>query len=582
MAGGIRPELIPIKKSVVDLTKGVILRTYYMRPDKLKRLINDLKTEPIKQYTGKILKKDDVERIVTTGKGDASAFSNFFPDGKKEEFNSIIQRSHIKDSIYDTNPSCYNVVRCCQLLTAYVISVQDMYLVGFKNTVKDAMKNYELKVTENETVIKTKKPKEKKKKNPEDQIEFIYPTKFIELEEQIDRNQIPENFPKNIGDTIQTNLKTKLIKYTDSKKTGIQLSRFINFIHPTPNKMSTILSKLVDKNYRNNEYLIHNLILLPELYEKKQFISELIASIIYDSSLLKSTKSEDVDFNFDLYKYILLNQIDTGKFNEIHKTYSNEKLEYTLPYLNGDKNIIDLLSESVLNTEEKSTVVLSLNTKLITKNLKKIRDFIAKENADEDIYLISCLLDSLLCRRDMNNEVCNTLISEVEKSRNIKIFTLDNMLYEAVNTKIYDIEPTYNYLFLQSMIAKYLGNFYIPYDIAYKIGGLPYSTFVVTKIFNNIYPNFKKELDIYIANNKIHGVEKQKELFMPVLTNEDLKDLDNQTFIRVDPLEVLYETPPKDTKYISIKLPTDKICKFVSPDGNVYYIVLDMIKHIIM
>lgn len=580
MAAGIRPELIPIKKSVVDLSKGVILRTYYMRPDKLKRLINDLKTEPIKQYTNKIDKRNDVERIVTSGHGDTSAFSSFFPIEKAPEFTSIIQRSQIKDKVYETNPSGYNVVRCCQLLTSYVISIQDMYLIGFKNTVKDAMKNYEFVVNEQNKEIK---PiiKDKKPKKGGDNIEFEYPTKYSNLEDDIHRSKIPDTYTKSTGIPIQTTIRTKLVKYNNSKKTGLELSRFLNFLHPTPNKVTNILTKLVDKNYRNNEYLIHNLILLPEMYENKTFISALMSSIIYDSFLLKSDiKNTDIDTNFDLYRYLLLNKIDSQKFTEIYKTYPNQTVDYTLQYMTGSKHIVELLNENVLTTEEKSTVILTLSNDILFKNLKDIRNFIAKENELEDVYLISCILDSLICRKDVNDEMCNTIISEVEKSRNIQIFTLQNMLDESVNNKIYGIEPTYNYLFVQSLIAKSLGNFYIPYDIAYKIGGLPYSTFVVNKIFNSIYIKFKKELDNFVYNNKVGGIEKQKELYMPLLTNEDLKDLDNQTFIRVDPLEVLYESPPKDTKYITITVPTDNIYKFQAFDGINYYIVFDLIKHI--
>lgn len=583
MAGGIRPELIPIKKSVVDLTKGVILRTYYMRPDKLKRLINDITTEPIKKYTTSITSRDDVERILTSGHGDASAFSGMFPNSKSVEFSSIISRTKVKDAVYETNPSEYNIIRCCQLLTSYVLSLEDMYLIGFKHAVKDAMKNYSLKVTEITTPIlpKEKKEKQRKLKTEEDQLEFTYPKHFISLEKQLNINKIPEEYRDRVGVTLQTNIRTKLTKFDDSKKCGIQLSRFLNFIHPTANKVSNILAKLVDKNYRNNDYLIHNLILLPEMYEEKEFTSALSASLIYDIAQLKAMDALDViDTNFDFYKYLLLNKIDKTKFNEIYKTYPNNKYDIVYPYLGADKNIIELLASDKLSVEEKASFILMMGSKNLKNNFKDIRKFITVENEVEDLYLVSSIMDALICRQDLNIELCNALISTVEKSRGFRIFSFENMLDEAINSKIYGIEPTYNYLFLQTIFAKYLKIFYIPYDIAHKTCGLPYSTFIPNKLFTLIYPKIIKEFGVYIKNNTVTGVSGYKELYMPTITNTDLKDLDNQIFIRVDPVEILSDVKPQNGGYITLKVPNDKVYTFEAFDKNTYYIVFDLIKHI--
>jgi len=95
----LNPRLIPIKKLVVDIRKGALLRTYYIKPETLMKIVERLRSEPVKQYLVKVPMAEKVDLFKQTG--NITIFRQNFQDGKT--FDAISERFAVKDRLEEEN-----------------------------------------------------------------------------------------------------------------------------------------------------------------------------------------------------------------------------------------------------------------------------------------------------------------------------------------------------------------------------------------------------------------------------------------------------------------------------------------------
>jgi len=306
--------LIPIKKPVTDIQKGLIIRTYYYKPQTLLKQLEKLKEEPNINYYTETPFYDDYETYLKTG--DKSSFSTLF-DRETWLKISNLNNNQENNKHYES--------KFVYPLTSFLFSGDKIFLKNFRKDIRQSTK--EVAIQPIEYRFKSSKS-------------YLAPYKEV--------------------------------KYYNVTKVANLLSNLINYYNPRKPKIVEIVKKLVGSDYIDDSGIIHHCIFSERIIdrEKDLFLNILKANInIFYSTLLES-KLDLKHLSFYIpYFLVQIFKIDVNEFENVIKTYyfSETIREFINTIkLNKLSDKINILYSQIVNMP-KSELIKYLNNTLLDK-----------------------------------------------------------------------------------------------------------------------------------------------------------------------------------------------------------------------
>ena len=303
----IQPHLVPLVKGAFDPRRGIILRTYYVRPDKLAEMIERARAVPIKSYIHEIPNYRELAKAFTIN--DVSGLRNLFP---KESSSWAL----VKTRTQDTSPHRQRG-RLAQSVYAMTLRPDVLVVQAARKFLKDAAKSYELVTIDNQKPVKD-------------------------------------------GDGARVKYVTVLQKKDDPVQAALELSRLLCLINMRPRKLLDIILALVTKGtFKDKANIIPNLILPIHVYKD--------TPNIWTDVLTTWFTYWATDENYVLGKdallqiLVVLRRLNRKRFENLLDTYEiPSSIQHAL-------SLIDLGFEAIINsqrlTEMQKAIILNLSTK---------------------------------------------------------------------------------------------------------------------------------------------------------------------------------------------------------------------------
>ena len=260
-----RSHLIPIKKAVFDRNKGFILRTYYVKPEYIERLIKrslGLTATPVIQI------KDLPKIIDSIRLNNPTLLKDTFDKGKLyDEYKSVINRNLALNRIIEEKPYYYNKQKAQLGILSFVLSLEKDFISKLKTTISQSSIFYDISIKKYQKEFPLIKIYNKNKGNKNS---FDYPRKiFMKAENLKGLIKIMEkSYTLNNSRTFEVkriiipkagyvSLYNKIQKVKNYIWTGKYLSKYINYTLPHPEKVLAILNKLITSTKEISPHLLN-------------------------------------------------------------------------------------------------------------------------------------------------------------------------------------------------------------------------------------------------------------------------------------------------------------------------------------
>jgi len=205
----IRPHLVPLLKGALDPRRGIILRTYYVRPDKLAEMIERARTVPIKSYVADIPNYSALSKAVKID--DISGLRDLFPK-KSAAWGYVKDRAKMKTPAQQRG-------RLSQTLYALALRPDTIVVQAGRKFLRGASTKYDVVV-----------------------IESTKPTKD--------------------GGAMKVKYTPVLQQTPHPEQHGLELSRILALINMRPRKLTDVILSLVTKEtFKDKTSLLPNLLL---------------------------------------------------------------------------------------------------------------------------------------------------------------------------------------------------------------------------------------------------------------------------------------------------------------------------------
>jgi|GEM_PF-4592495 len=540
--------LVPVLKGAVDPRKGVIFRTYYIRPEKLQQMIKKAQEIPAKSYLLRIPNYDKVEQTVNTK--DITNLRKLFPKDS-----NIWQNIHKRSQTFDAITSHKEKrSRLNQATYAYVLTQDKVY----QKTIRDNFKNSKTK-TDFQLITKTKKQKglKRKKRNTKVKEQAVEPLTFPlipklpfkiigyeKTKELIENNIIPEEPHENkeLGNIVTYKLKVSNIK--DPVNFGNEFSKFLNYVNPHPNKIVGIISQFISsKSLKDASFVTHNLSLLPKNYfANKEFWIALLGKLLVDVSL--SDDLSNFQRNVTLYHALILKRMDGKRYTEIIDSLNTVIGKQISSIERNNKSLETILFDVNLDASDKASVLAALHKENALRYKDMVISVASSIDYNDGLILLSGLAIHLLPADIMAS--LTTFDS--------KLLKIGHGINEIYNIQLENSKPTLQYFLLQLLIAKVEKLHYVPYQTIQYIQPSVFTPIIIIKILRN-YINLKgDELAKFIVtakNNISDKINSNKiDVFLPLPKKEVL---DGQLYRKARPLEAVYMEPRENTIKLTVK-----------------------------
>lgn len=512
-------SLLPIKKAVTDPGKGLILRTYYIRPEKLKKVLEELKENALIYV--KNSKLDEIaERIQKTG--DISDLRSHINNDKV--FRELLIHTYEVPRVLALEPSNYlNVVT--HKINSFILTNNEQYLKKLSSDIKKAAMRYNLNYKIN--TKKLKKPKISKSKRIREQTEKV---------------------PFQVGDYL-TEETPYLQKDYDPIGTAAKLSKILNFFHPSEFKLMKIFKTLLGTDFKDNTYIIHNILLVPDLYYKNQFVIDLLKSIIASKYKVIYGLADEEDFkyvNTEWLPYFYLLLPEEERKNILH-TYPDKFIEHILT-LDSWKDIL----KEVNSDELIYSYLLTTDKVWIQKNLYSILN-------DSPPEKVLSYVKYLALRKDIPSNIVLSLFQTHIKQ---PFYDISRGISNIVNNHVKGFPVSYEGLLTQILLSTLTNQKYIPYDKITSIKDI-FTPYLVTKFGKDILDRYSDKLIEWLKIRQPSS--NQKITLYYNLPNSSYYEyyyhLGVQLPIRVEPLMAL-TTEPKTEINIPLTINLDKTIQY--------------------
>jgi len=529
-------HLIPILKGAVDPSKGIIFRTYYIRPEKLRDMIKNVKTIPSTSYLIHIPNYKDLEMFIKTG--NLTYMHNVItkePNGHTV-WDNVVKRNKNFESISNLY---YHQKRTLQNIYGFTLTQDKLHTSTLSKDLGKTVKNHKFVVGED---VKVNKPKIKKAKRKKVKEQVREVTSFEDLQFLHFKDDSEIDYGKQIT------YRYKLYNESDARQFGLKLSAFLNMLQINPIKAKAILSSMITSTSLNDKYrLAGNIILRDSIYMSEPgFWSEFLLNI------LNNITENPMYYNPEniIYFLSILLRIDKKRALLYQRTFKNKEFEFIL--LHKPEEII---CGNGLNWKEICLYLAALPNKELLK-------------------LQPLLMDRLLNIEDVayRNFMLGSIVSSFPAKTAYNIVkNLHALNIESLIKSYMDNEDILSKVLLNLHIAKLSNTHYIPYDVVDRITD-PFYLGVAIKIFPYIYQNNKERLKSIISASETVMKTINNKDFVEVGFDIPANPIDKQVFINLPLVESfpLYKNEPyklKISKKHIIHFNGDKVLVYMPIDS---------------
>lgn len=550
-------HLVPLVKGASSINKGLVLRTYYVTPEKLRKYIQENK-ERFKHAQIKLPYENHINKFIN--KRNPAELSELFAD-KHEEWKSVLDRYHRYDRL---NKYKHRKQRLFQNIYAYAITEHDTMLSSVCNMFKKAHANEKFVIQQSEKQVKGKQKstssvKEKAEQRAINVHELMPPSPVFDMKKNLrpsDNNAIID-----YGTKVQH--KVQSIQDFESIELARALSKFINYINPHPRKIAAIMAECSIFNRTSTPECSENFMFPFSVYESsKDFWVDLLTQDHI------TTVTDNNDYNDDassLYHSLCLYRLDNAKAKKLFKSYMYPKLEYVLANI---PKLHELLYSTKISIHDKEAVLAALPTQVIRKNKHLIDMAIASEYKRDNVKSAMTLFHS-----SRSSEIDSVTIYNDLNKLDKDMFNIKYGLEEIIAVHKGSENPGINYFLLQLLGAVLLKHHYIPYNTIDDIYGGVFAPRTVVRIYKTYEKQQVQNLRSLINSNKQTGSIK---IALPTLNIDT--PADGQAFIKLDPFSVfeVYDATKKD-KYLAVGTVDAKDVVY-NAEGNV--VVFNAIKKV--
>lgn len=514
--------LVPTLKGALDPKKGIIFRTYYIRPEKLRQMMKQAQQLPTKNYILHIPNYTELENAIKTGTIAGLYQTIRQQPGGEAVWNNIVSRN----SVFSKHANVqHHQQKFLQNIYAYVLTGDVLSASQIAKNASKAIVSQELSVQQKVKVNTA--PAKLKRKERRQPIRERYRLKRIErriLEQTL--LDIFKTAPQQIKPKEETLTEkdwgmtvsyiTKLYKKPIPQDMGTKLSAFLNYLNINPVKAKAIVSQLISSTSLNDKYhLSGNLILKNYIYfTDPEFWTQVLIKNI--TSIFENPEFYSSD-NL-LYYNLMLNRLNKKQSLTLLRTYPNKAMKVI-----AGESIENVLKTENLTQTEKAYFIASLPTSEAERNLDLIISYI---DSIED--------------EDIQNMTLSALLVNVNNTKAWKAITAFDSDVQNINSYFDDLHSrkvNWRVLILQIIFSKLLKFHFVPYEEIVKEAKDPFTFALSTKLVRPFYQNLESSLqqNLKIRRSQVeHTLDEQVEVYFPF---EMVASPDNQNFIHFRPLE---------------------------------------------
>ena len=455
-------RLIPIKKPVVDLHRGLIVRTYYYAPEKLTKQLEKLKEEPNINYFTITPLYNEYETYLKTG--DISQYSKIF-NQKDWKVITNINKEQIEN--YNINTENNFISRVYSLL----FTGEKIFTKGIKQESKNYSKVVNAYITQD--IIKPKKRK-KKKESLKDIFSSDKPKTKIKLVEQ---------------------------KVYDPSRSASIISNIINFFNPKKPKLERIVKSFIGSDYIDESMIIHHCVFSERsLHRIPELSINLIKSTINVYNSIKYQSKLNINYiEFYLpYMFVELLKLNVMEFKNTINTYSNNK------YIN------DIVG--VLNGNKISDDSAFLYAQVVALPKAKLMEMVKNTimSNDKNYKLDYTILRALSNRKDLSVNEFDIIFNRFIVKYQYELFNKENILTSLLKV-CFEHTPTLTSTLFEFLASKLFNDFYLPLgkdfrglepevgNFMFNLSSPIYTLQTFEKIFYETFEKYNKSnLKVYI------------------------------------------------------------------------------------
>ena len=531
-------HLVPILKGAVDPKKGIILRTYYIRPEKLQTMIQQARQIPAKAYIVKIPHYNALEYAVNTG--NITKLSDYITrqEGGKDVWANIVM--HHK--VFDESAHHYeHQQRYLQNVYGFIVSTDQLQ---HKQLMKNLGKAATKRVLVVQSVEKPIKPKLKRGKRVREQVKLGIISDPKQLLEIQNNQETSDPFAlRELDYGKQVHYKQKLYKENDGKTLGETISALLNYLNVNPRKAMSIASTMISKQSLNDRYKVaqHTLLKSSIYTTEPNFWKELLLNLI--------TIDEDPNKKFGHFAMLL--KISPKDAVQIASADPDTRSWLNLLRM----PVKTVLTSSDLTPEQKKYYIASMNEDEANKILWAIPKFVAAQPVEEQNDTIGALISNLK----------PTVAYQFIRTKFPQLLDLNSYIKD-----LYTGHVDFGFHLLEMLASKAFKYHYVPYkellmaDNSKKI----FSHAIATKLFpivlkrdsHNLTELFK---DLQRTTTKLDNVVK-----LGLHIQDAAIGLDNQVFYKLNaihPFELFDQTKHN----VQFVVPKSAILHFNESDNKV-------------
>jgi len=529
-----RAHLIPIKKAVFDRRKGFILRTYYVRPEYIEKIIRKFKglePEPkIRNFRGFV-------NILGAVKRDNPLFMKDEIEKRygKRIWSPIAIRTINLQSITQSNPYAYSIQLADLSILSYVISNEKDFISKLRTHVKNASTIYKYNVKES---VKEYRLKEQGKK--------IKTSKNVKrLIRILEKTSVPSSGNQDLMNETNPIPKRGVIKYKHSldeieeyHKVGKHISLLINAVYPHPIKVMNVLSKFITSSSINA--VLAHIKLSPAIDFKDLRVKEDEEIKLYPYILL------DVAFNYERGIYTDLTPMDLvfiglylrSRYDELYKKLPDSVISETENFIKmySPNHFIDVYNDKHLPHDVKLYyLIFVLRADDILRLLMYLQH---TSNGYIDRNEHPIVLQSLLNRYDVKTkDVIKYFVPTITDAKSMLTQYMDAFNYMLTKNQMKFVDPLIGYL------MKIVRPSYIPHgNILDMFGYHHLSTSVIARMTASKYAKTKIAPNLHADINRLLSSNQYRDkVYLPIMSDEKS---DYQFFKYLNPIEVAFKSVP--------------------------------------
>jgi len=523
-----KTHLVPVIKGVSDPAKGLIFRTYHVRPEQLEEALKKATTVPdkihipfIKLYSklSKSIQHNDITHLRDLFSKDSIVWKLLVDRHIKTEPHHNKSKQKLMQSVYAHILSQDSVFEPVIKKHSAISSIRKQTVIQHKES--EQKKNKEIK---NTSIAVTEKVS---LKPIQEEDELLKPVVLPMIHNKkaliaADADIEPPDYGK-----ILTKSKTT-VDIFEHTKVGNEMSSFLNFVNPSPSKIVNLHKALTGKA-EDRADLAKNLILQPNIYKHDpEYWSDALS---HDLIQYYSGVNTNIHRNSVLYSNLMLRNIDKKRFFALHSSVSDPTIAHILSNSNNIENVIN---GTVLSPKEKLLYIVSLNNNDITNNkhhiIEMAHNAYLKNNTNWSTSLIAAYTNHL--NSDSSYRLVNTIAPY--------FFSPERIMYSTLEQGTND---PFSYLVTQLIASRSLKSHYVPYNEMHMFKDDAFTSVLAMKVAKEITDRHVDLLQNFYAS---HKYMRTNDVRVGIVAPNTVT-ADQQLFIRMHPAMVLDILPDNTT-----------------------------------